>query len=100
MTGVSLGVPSITPANLNQEQVSQINKNQPEFVDTLKETLQQAQQIQNEADQKVTALVTGQGGDIQSAMVAVEKANLSFDMVIEVRNKIVQAYQDVYNMQF
>lgn len=100
MTSASLGIPVISPANLNQEQVSQITHNQPQFVDTLRQTLQQAQQIQSEADQKVTSLVTGQGGDIQSAMIAVEKANLSFQMVIEVRNKIVQAYQDVYNMQF
>jgi flagellar hook-basal body complex protein FliE len=100
MTSASLGIPSVSPANLNQEQVSQIAQNQPQFIDTLKQTLQQAQQIQNEANQKVASLVTGKGGDIQSAMVAVEKANLSFDMVIEVRNKIVQAYQDVYNMQF
>jgi flagellar hook-basal body complex protein FliE len=100
MTSASLGIPSVSPANLNQEQVNQITQNQPEFIDTLKQTLQQAQQIQGEADQKVASLVTGQGGDIQSAMVAVEKANLSFDMAIEVRNKIVQAYQDVYNMQF
>jgi flagellar hook-basal body complex protein FliE len=100
MTSASLGMPTISPANFNQEQASQITQNQPQFIDTLKQTLQQAQQIQSEADQKVTSLVTGQGGDIQSAMVAVEKANLSFDMVIEVRNKIVQAYQDVYNMQF
>jgi flagellar hook-basal body complex protein FliE len=100
MTSASLGIPLISPANLNQEQVSQITNSQPQFVDTLKQTLQQAQQIQSEADQKVSSLVTGQGGDIQSAMVAVEKANLSFQMVIEVRNKIVQAYQDVYNMQF
>lgn len=100
MTSASLGIPVMNPANLNQEQVSQITHNQPQFVDTLRQTLQQAQQIQSEADQKVTSLVTGQGGDIQSAMIAVEKANLSFQMVIEVRNKIVQAYQDVYNMQF
>jgi flagellar hook-basal body complex protein FliE len=100
MSGASLGISSISPANLNLEQVSQITRNQPQFVDTLKQTLQQAQQIQNEADQKVSSLVSGQGGDIQSAMVAAEKANLSFEMVIEVRNKIVQAYQDIYNMQF
>ncbi len=98
--GIPLGVPPVNPASLNQQQVSQITDSQPQFIDTLKQTLQQAQQIQTEADQKVSSLVTGQGGDVQSAMIAVEKANLSFDMVMEVRNKIVSAYQDVYNMQF
>ncbi|MGH9444283.1 MAG: flagellar hook-basal body complex protein FliE [Terriglobia bacterium] len=100
MTGIALAIPPVDPASFNQQQVSQITGNQPQFIDTLKQTLQQAQQIQTAADQKVSSLVTGQGGDVQSAMVAVEKANLSFDMVMEVRNKIVAAYQDVYNMQF
>ncbi|MGH9354236.1 MAG: flagellar hook-basal body complex protein FliE [Terriglobia bacterium] len=100
MTFIPTNLPPIDPASFNRQQVNQISGNQPQFIDTLKQTLQQAQQIQNEADQKVSSVVTGQVGDIQSAMVAVEKANLSFEMVMEVRNKIVQAYQDVYNMQF
>ena|SRR5579863_9511069 len=100
MTGIPSGLPPIDPASFNRQQVNQVTGNQPQFIDTLKQTLQQAQQIQGEADQKVSAVVTGQGGDLQSAMVAVEKANLSFEVVMEVRNKIVQAYQDVYNMQF
>lgn len=100
MTFIPPNLPPIDPASFNLQQVNQITGNQPQFIDTLKQTLQQAQQIQSDADQKVASVVTGQGGDIQSAMVAAEKANLSFEMVMEVRNKIVQAYQDVYNMQF
>lgn len=100
MTFIPSSLPPIDPASFNRQQVNQITGNQPQFVDTLKQTLQQAQQIQSEADQRVSSVVSGQGGDIQAAMVAAEKANLSFEMVMEVRNKIVQAYQDVYNMQF
>ena len=58
---------------------------------TLKDTLSQVQQAQNEADQKVTDLVSGKGEDIHTAMTAVEKADLSFELVIQVHNKIVQA---------
>ncbi len=72
----------------------------PQFMDTLKKSLDQVQQVQNEADQKVSDLVTGKGGNIDSAMVAVQKANLSFELVMQVRNKIVQAYQEVENLQF
>ena len=100
MTGFPTGLPPIDPASFNKQQVDPISNHQPQFVDTLKQTLQQAQQIQSEADQKVSALATGKGGDIQATMVAVEKANLSFELAMEVRNKIVQAYRDVYNMQF
>ena len=98
MTGIPSGLPPIDPASFNRQQVNQITGNQPQFIDTLKKSLDQAQQIQSEADTKVSAVVTGQGGDIQAAMVAAEKANLSFQMVMEVRNKIVQAYQDVMRM--
>ncbi|MGH9328277.1 MAG: flagellar hook-basal body complex protein FliE [Terriglobia bacterium] len=100
MTGIPAGLPPINPSAFNQQQVDQIRNNQPQFVDTLKQTLQQAQQIQDEANQKVSAVATGKGGDIQSTLVAVEKANLSFELAMEVRNKIVQAYQDIYNMSF
>lgn len=70
------------------------------FWDSLKTTLGQVQQVQNDADQKVTDLVTGKGEDIHSAMAAVEKADLSFQLVMQVRNKIVQAYQQVSQIQF
>ncbi|MDE3181404.1 MAG: flagellar hook-basal body complex protein FliE [Acidobacteriota bacterium] len=95
-----MGIPPLDPAAFERQEVSQITGDQPQFFDALKETLQQAQQIQTEANAKVSALMTGQGGDIQGAMLAVEKANLSFEMAMEVRNKIVSAYQEVYNMQF
>jgi flagellar hook-basal body complex protein FliE len=98
-----LGLP---PLNLDQL-TSQIgttggvgSSNGPEFMDTLKKSLDQVQQVQNEADQKVSDLVTGRGGNIDSAMIAVQKANLSFELVMQVRNKIVQAYQEVENLQF
>lgn len=100
MTAIPSMLPPIDPSALDRQAVSQIAGNQPEFVDTLKHTLQQAQEIQGQADNKVSSLMTGQGGDIQGTMLAVEKANLSFELAMEVRNKIVAAYQDVYNMQF
>lgn len=100
MTAIPSMLPPIDPSAFDRQEVSQITGNQPAFVDTLKRTLQQAQQIQGEADSKVSSLMTGQGGDIQGTMLAVEKANLSFELAMEVRNKIVAAYQDVYNMQF
>jgi flagellar hook-basal body complex protein FliE len=100
MTSTPVGILPIDPSSLNSQQVGNITNNQPQFIDTLKQTLQQAQQIQNEADRRVSEVVSGKSGDIQSALVAVEKANLSFQMAMEVRNKIVQAYQDIYNLQF
>ena len=78
----------------------QSSDGQSNFWDTLKDSLEHVQQLQNEADQSVLNLVTGQGEDIHAAMSAVEKADLSFQLVMQVRNKIVQAYQQVSQMQF
>jgi flagellar hook-basal body complex protein FliE len=69
------------------------------FVDTLKEAIGQANSLQADADSKVTQLAHG-GQDVHSAMIAVEEANLSFQMMMQVRNKVLQAYQQVSAMQF
>ena len=69
------------------------------FVDTLKEAIGQAGALQAEADNKV-AQFAGGGQDLHSAMIAVEEANLTFQMMVQVRNKILQAYQQVSGMQF
>jgi flagellar hook-basal body complex protein FliE len=45
-------------------------------------------------------MLDGSGDDVHSAMIAVEKAGLAFEMMVQVRNKIVQAYQTVSQLQF
>ena len=71
-----------------------------EFMDTLQKAMDQIGTLQGEADNKVAQLLTGNGQDVHSAMIAVEKANLSFEMMVQVRNKIVQAYQQISAMPF
>ena len=70
------------------------------FLDTLKSAISTADQLSNNATQQVTGVLTGSGGDVHSAMIAVEKADLSFQMMMQVRNKIVQAYQEISRMPF
>jgi flagellar hook-basal body complex protein FliE len=70
------------------------------FVDTLENAMQQVESSQGDAQSKVADLLNGQGLDVHSAMIAVEKADLSFQLMMQVRNKIVAAYQEVSRMQF
>jgi len=70
------------------------------FVETLRGAMEQVNQMQGAADSKVDALLAGNGMDVHSALIAVEKADLSFELMMQVRNKIVQAYQQIANMQF
>jgi flagellar hook-basal body complex protein FliE len=71
-----------------------------EFMDTLRSAMDQIGSLQSEADDKVAQLLSGNGQDVHSAMIAVEKANLSFQMMVQVRNKIVQAYQQISAIPF
>jgi flagellar hook-basal body complex protein FliE len=70
------------------------------FVETLRGAMDQVNQLQQTADAKVGALLEGNGMDVHSAMIAVEKADLSFQLMMQVRNKIVAAYQEISRMQF
>jgi flagellar hook-basal body complex protein FliE len=70
------------------------------FSDTLKETLDEITRLQSAANRKVAGLVSGNGEDLPSTMIAVEQANVAFELMVEVRNKIVQAYQEISQMSF
>jgi len=70
------------------------------FSEHLQDAMQSVEQLQDRANQQVGAMLDGNGLDVHSAMIAVEKADLSFQLMLQVRNKIVQAYQEVSRMQF
>jgi flagellar hook-basal body complex protein FliE len=70
------------------------------FLETLRGAMDQVNQLQQTADAKVAGMLDGNGMDVHSAMIAVEKADLSFQLMMQVRNKIVQAYQEISRMQF
>jgi flagellar hook-basal body complex protein FliE len=57
-------------------------------------------QLEDQAHTAVTGLMTGTGVDVHEAMIATEKASMSFELALAVRNKAVQAYQQVIGMQF
>ena len=52
------------------------------------------------AQAQVAAVMEGNGTDVHDAMIAVQKADLSFQLMLQVRNKVVQAYQEIERMQF
>ncbi len=69
------------------------------FAETLKSFLRDVNQLQKEAGEHVEALVSGETVDIHDVMIAVEKASVSFEMVMEIRNKILEAYQELLRTQ-
>jgi flagellar hook-basal body complex protein FliE len=70
------------------------------FMETLRGAMDQTKGLQGAADAKVAGVLDGSGMDVHSAMIAVEQADLSFQLMMQVRNKIVAAYQEISRMQF
>lgn len=71
---------------------------QKTFADMLKDSLSEVNRLQNEADVAIDKLVTGEKPDIHSTLLALQKADLSFQVMMEVRNKLLSAYQDLIKL--
>ena len=54
---------------------------------------------QNISAQTVSALQSGQNVPLHQAVIGMEEANVSFQLMVEVRNKLMDAYQEVMRMQ-
>jgi len=70
------------------------------FADSLKDAVSDVDNLSLDARYKVSSLIENSGADVHDAMIAVEKADLSFQLMLQVRNKVVQAYQQIAGMQF
>jgi flagellar hook-basal body complex protein FliE len=70
------------------------------FSQNLREAVAGVDDLQLDAQQKVAGLIQGNGVDVHEAMIAVEKADIGFQLAVQMRNKVVQAYQQIASMQF
>lgn len=68
------------------------------FSGALHDALQQVNSLQQVADQKVTAVTTGASQDTLGAVVALQQADLSMQLLSQVRNKALKAYEEIIKM--
>lgn len=71
----------------------------PSFADTLKEAVNNVNELSLNADRKAQELSTGKTDDIAGVMLAAEKADIALRAMVQVRNKIIDAYQEIMKMQ-
>lgn len=80
--------------------VAPVNADGNDFQSLLKQAVQEVNQAQNSAQDKVQAFSAGAGNmTLEEVMVSLQKANLSFQTMIAVRNRLVDAYKEVTNLQ-
>ncbi len=83
-------------SNSNTNSVDQAGTS---FAATLKEAIGQVNELQKTSDIKAQELATGKTDDIAGVMLAAEKADIALRTMVQVRNKIIDAYQEIMRMQ-
>ncbi|GIX47047.1 MAG: hypothetical protein KatS3mg131_1258 [Candidatus Tectimicrobiota bacterium] len=71
----------------------------PRFLDVLRESLARVDGLQHEAERAVRAFLAGEAQSVHETVIALEKADLALRLVTQVRNKVVEAYQEIMRMQ-
>lgn len=85
--------------NLNQLNPASQKKSEGDFADILKNALEKVNQIQKNAEQMSADFALGKISNIHEVIIEAEKATIALRLTNEVRNRIVQAYQEIMRMQ-
>lgn len=92
--GVTAGVPaSLKPAGINGPTQS------ADFRQLLFRSIQEVNSMQSEADQAVERLMLGEEITPAEVLTAVQKADIAFKLMMQIRNKLVQAYMEIQNIR-
>lgn len=80
-------------------QKSSVQNISGKFAETLKGTLAQVNQAQLTADHAAEQIAAGETKNLHEAMIQLEEADISLRLMVQIRNKAVEAYQEISRMQ-
>ena len=95
--GLSVPAPPLPPAAPTL--VAAPGTNQASFKDFLLDGIREVNSMQQEADVAVQQLMTGEDVDPAVVLTTIQKADMSFRMMMQIRNKLVAAYQEIKEMR-
>lgn len=90
--------PAATGAPITPQSFGINTQSSDAFSSILQQSIQNVSQRQEEADTSIKQFVSGEKDDPHNMMMSVQRSGLAFDMFVQVRNKVVQAYQEVMKM--
>jgi flagellar hook-basal body complex protein FliE len=85
------------PANPTSQPV--VPAGEKGFYEVMLNSLDEVNRLQTEADQGVQDLYSGKTDDVASVFTAVNKAGVAFDLLMEMRNKLLDAYRDIQQIR-
>jgi flagellar hook-basal body complex protein FliE len=74
-------------------------KDAPSFKDTMSAFMKDVNSMQVKADESINRMAAGEITDVHQVMNVVEEANVAFNMMMEIRNKVMEAYQQILQMR-
>lgn len=90
------GIDALSPISLQNELAKSTKvENGSDFLSILKESLGEVNDMQIKGDQALSDIATGQVKDLHSAAIAIDKAEISMKVMLEVRNKAINAYKEI-----
>jgi flagellar hook-basal body complex protein FliE len=89
---------SYPPIEKRSGQVQEVAKGEKTFGQVLKESIDEVNRLQGVANKAIEDLTAGRTKNIHETMIALEKAEISFKLMLRVRNKILEAYNEVMRM--
>ena len=82
----------------DSQQTNPVKKNAGgSFETVINEAIGKVSQVQNDVETAVSELASG--GDITTAILAAEKADMTFQLMVEVRNKLIRTYEEIMKLQ-
>jgi flagellar hook-basal body complex protein FliE len=89
--------PVVTPLERGEQRFG-VSANDPSFADVFKRALNDASGLQDDAKNTISAFLRGEPIELHQVMAASEEAAISLELLVEVRNKLTEAYRAVMNI--
>jgi len=95
----TLANPMVTASNAQNLGVSEEKLESSSTAPNFQKTLDEVQQLLIQSDKQTTNLATGKAENIHEAMIATEKAETAVKLLVQIRNKALEAYNEILKMQ-
>lgn len=100
MTNIPVALPPLSsPVSGDAGQTRAVPQLTSSFADYLNQAIRETSDLQHEADQAAVKLATGEIQDVHQVMITAEKASLAMQLTIQIRNKVLESYQEIMRMQ-
>lgn len=96
----SIQAPSITNPTLQEGLIQPAKRDgAPSFQSVLGDLVREVNGLQKDADKSIEGLITGETTNVHDVTTRMTEAGIAFDLMMEVRNKLLDAYQQIMRMQ-